>query len=98
VFPLHAALVRLCWCAIHPQLDLGKMPAGWFRWRRAEITTIPRHGAALEEIEMASARLNALFGGRPEEFCAWLRERTAQQTHPFDTAVREADLEMVQEF
>ena len=52
-------------------------------------------GKALEEL---AARLEALFSGDAEQFIAWARERTAAQTHPFEVASREADLEALCDF
>jgi predicted GIY-YIG superfamily endonuclease len=96
--PLRATLVRLFWSALHPQRGLAAMPAGWFRGQHRQITTIPRHETASADLEQAAARLSSLFDGKAEEFAAWVRERTSLQGHPFELAVREADLETVGEF
>ena len=92
---IRAALGRLLWCALHPQRGLAGLPAGWFHGRPYPVATIPRYGAAAEDFDEAQARLSALLGGRPEEFAQWIRARTPQPSHPFELAVREADLEAV---
>ena len=97
-FPLHASLVRLLWCAIHPLRGLTGMPAGWFRSRHSEPATIHRQNTTLEEFEESGSHLAALLRGEPDEFIGWIRERTGSQTNPFESAVREADLETVTEF
>ena len=95
---LRATLARLCWCAIHPQRGLAGMPDGWFRGRFGQVATIPRREAAPSDLEESAIRLQALFGGDPDQFTAWVRERTAAQDHPFEVASREADLEALSEF
>ena len=47
--------------------------------------------------EESVPRLSALFAGDANEFAAWIQERTYMQSHPFELAVREADLEAVSE-
>jgi predicted GIY-YIG superfamily endonuclease len=98
VFPLRAALVRLVWCALHPHRGLPAMPQGWFRGQLAETTTIARLGTAAADFDESVARLAALFAGRAIVFTDWVRERTLTLSHPFELAVREADLETVTEF
>ncbi len=96
--PLRATLVRLCWSVLHPQRGLAAMPAGWFRGRHRQITTLPRHETAPADLEETAARLSSLFDGGADEFAAWVRERTSLSNHPFELAVREADLETALEF
>ncbi|HXP61866.1 MAG TPA: GIY-YIG nuclease family protein [Dongiaceae bacterium] len=88
-----AALARLLWCAVHPQRGLAGLPAGWFHGRRQRAASIPRYEAAPEVFEEAAARLSGLLDGRRDEFAAWIRARAPQPGHPFELAVREADLE-----
>jgi predicted GIY-YIG superfamily endonuclease len=95
---LRAALLRLLWCALHPQRGLKSIPEGWFRNRRRETITIPRHEATLADFQESQARLSALFDGHTDEFADWVRDCTSTQTHPFEVAVRKADLETVTEF
>ena len=71
------------------------MPEGWFHGRHNEIATIPLDEVPATTLEDASARLRSLFAGQAVEFAEWIRERTAQQNHPFEVAVREADLELL---
>ena len=94
---LRATLVRLLWCAIHPARGLAGMPEGWFRGRLEEVATIPRPGAPLAFDELPS-RLDALFAGSADVFIDWIRERTCLQSHPFESAVREADFEEITKF
>jgi hypothetical protein len=97
-FALRASLVRLLWCGVHPERGLAGMPAGWFRGRRAEIVTIPRHAADPARFTQAESLLCGLLKrGHADPFVAWIRERAAQ-AHPFDLAVCEGDLERVVEF
>jgi len=90
---LRASLVRLLWCALHPELGLARIPHGWFHGRCEPITIIPRLQTVPELFGEGAARLHGLFAGELEAFTAWIRERTAAQNHPFEQAVREADLE-----
>lgn len=96
--PLRALLTRLCWCAIHPNCGLAGMPEGWFAGRLGKVATVPRNGAELWHLEELAAQLQALFAGHTHRFAAWIREQTAAQTHPFELASREADLEALNEF
>lgn len=92
---LRAALIRLMWCALHPQRGLMGMPAGWFHRRLSPMGTIPANKDASAGLESAAASLDALFCGRVDQFTAWIRASTIGQDHPFEAAVREADLETV---
>jgi predicted GIY-YIG superfamily endonuclease len=97
-FALRASLVRLLWCAIHPERGLAGMPEGWFRGQRAEIVTIPRHATDPVRFTHAGALLFGLLkDGHASPFVAWSREQMAR-VHPFDRAVCEIDLERVEEF
>lgn len=97
-FPLRAALARLLWCAIHLEDGFESMPQGWLRSRRCETMTIPRPRAGAGILGEAADRLGSLFSGGAEAFAEWIRQRTLSQTHPFETAVREADLDTVTKF
>ncbi len=97
-FALRAALVRLLWCALHPERGLTAMPEGWFGGGRLEIVTIPRRAADPMRLTQVETLLCGLLDdGRADPFMAWVRERTGQ-AHPFDLAVCKADLERVEEF
>jgi predicted GIY-YIG superfamily endonuclease len=91
---LRAAMVRLVWCAVHPERGLAGMPEGWFHGRQGAIVRLSTKDGSPDELEAAYANL-ALAEGRTEAFINWIRERTSSQTHPFEIAVREADLETV---
>ncbi len=92
-FHLRAALLRLCWCAIHPQRGLAGMPAGWFKGRSPQTAVIPPCETTPTRFHEASKQLESLFAGNIQDFSAWVGQRTALQNHPFEVAVREADLE-----
>ncbi|HWQ92927.1 MAG TPA: GIY-YIG nuclease family protein [Clostridia bacterium] len=98
ILHLRAALVRLLWCATHPERGLAQLPPGWFHGRMGRATVVPRDGAGEPVLAEAATCLAALFAGSTEPLTAWITERTGAQTHPFVTAVREADLEAVKEF
>lgn len=95
---IRASVLRLLWSAVHPDQHIAAMPHAWFRGRRHGISALalPRFGATesglLEEI------LASLFSGDALPFAAWVRERTAARTHPFELAACDADLENVVEF
>jgi predicted GIY-YIG superfamily endonuclease len=95
---LRATLVRLLWCALSPKRGLGAMPEGWFGGRLPSIATIPRLDTSPADFDEAGARLQTLFAGRADGFADWVRERTSTQSHPFESAVREADLEAIIKF
>jgi hypothetical protein len=94
-FPLRASLVRLLWCALHPERGLARIPAGWFHGRLEPIATIRRLQTSPSAFEEGATRLQALFAGDTESFSGWICERTAGQGHPIEQQVREADLEVV---
>jgi hypothetical protein len=119
---LRATMVRLLWCAIHPERGLAGMPIAISEGRKAEregksegwlaplghppaetlplsnVALVPRYGVAAEHFKAAEKQVVALFAGDLEGFAGWIRERAAAQTHPFEVAAREADLEAVAEF
>ena len=98
VFPLRTTLLRLCWCALHPQRGLAAMPEGWFHGRCPETVAIPASVAAQAVVEELATLLQTLFAGNAEPFTGWIRERMAGQTHPFEVASRDEDLETLGEF
>jgi predicted GIY-YIG superfamily endonuclease len=139
---LRATMVRLLWCAIHPERGLAGMPVaiseggkaageamseGWLAGLNeldglhqlhgetgplnsfagyapvgvgtfSNVAMVPRYGVAAEHFKAAEKQVVALFAGDLEGFAGWVRERAAAQTHPFEVAAREADLETVAEF
>jgi predicted GIY-YIG superfamily endonuclease len=92
---LRTALVRLLWCAIHPERGLRGMPQGWFAGRHGGTATIVRSQGGPLIFEDCMTRLNELFAGNAKDFTEWVRARSAVQQSPFEVAVREADLETV---
>src|SRR5258708_1066552 len=95
VFPLQATLVRLLWCALHPDRGLTGMPEGWFHGPLPEQTTISCMRAPLADFQESGTRLAALFAGHEDEFISWILERTSSLSHAFELAVRAADLAAV---
>jgi predicted GIY-YIG superfamily endonuclease len=99
-FHLRAALVRLVWCAIHAELGIGDMPAGWITGRshRVDVLTISSRGGSTLRFAEAAAWMDFLFKGDASGFAGWMRERTATRNHSLERAIRESDLEAVCEF
>jgi predicted GIY-YIG superfamily endonuclease len=93
---LHAVLVRLLWCCLHPARGLAGMPQGWFSARHGRLVTIPRPPTAA--IDEAEARLADFFAGQVESFIEWIGQQTSMQNHPFEAAIRQADLEALSDF
>jgi uncharacterized protein YegL len=60
--------------------------------------TIPRRNAAPADLIEADAQLKGLFAGQVEEFFGWICQRVSAQSHAFELAARETDLEEVGEF
>jgi predicted GIY-YIG superfamily endonuclease len=97
---LRASLLRLLWCAIHPQqaTPIALMPEGWFSGRHNSVATIPHLDASGAVFEEAVARLEELVTGNSGHFMTWINARTSRQSHPFELAVRAVDLETVTRF
>lgn len=91
---LRAVLVRLLWGALHPRLGLANMPAGWLHGRMKNRTAI-RCGP---ETQTADDLLLEFFKGDPRRFTEWVEARFDVNLHPFELAVRDADLEAAVEF
>ncbi len=97
-FAWRTLLVRLLWCAVHPELGLAQMPGGWFHGQAGELVTIAPPVDASGRLEEAAQYLQALFAGQTDQFTGWVRESAAALNHPFELAVREADLEALTKF
>jgi hypothetical protein len=95
---LRLILVRLLWCALHPDRGLRGMPQGWFDGQYGQVITIPCHCKPWLDFQDAEARLNRLFSGHGDEFKEWICARAANQTHPFEISVRASDLETLTEW
>jgi hypothetical protein len=89
---LRNVLIRLLWCAVHPQADVSGMPRGWMHGRFESFGGLDT-GDLGEEI---AGTLRKLFSGQPEEFVEWLRVKLPEELHPFNRAAIEADLEVVE--
>jgi hypothetical protein len=97
-FPLRAVLARLLWCALQPERGLAGLPQGWFHGGISESFCIPRLNGQDTRPGQALACVAPVFGGNAGPLCAWVRECTTKQNHPFERSVREADLEAISEF
>ncbi|HEY5915525.1 MAG TPA: nucleotide excision repair endonuclease [Verrucomicrobiae bacterium] len=95
---LRAALARLVWCVLQPERGLAGLPAGWSRGAQGEIVTIPCCPSACADLAQIETALSALFVGRPADFLAWICQHTPTQSHPFESIMREADLEFLAPF
>ena len=91
---LRVVLVRLLWFAIHPELGIAGMPAGWAHGR-LENPTVLHGGSGDEEMSLV---LEGLFTGQIESFCQWIRSRMKNGLHPFEKTAVEADLEFIADF
>ena len=86
---LRASVIRVLWCAIHPELGASRMPAGWAHNQFPNPTRL--HCAALGGD--AARFLESLFAGRPDAAHEWLKIRFGSNQHPFDEAAIAEDLE-----
>lgn len=98
VFGLRGLLLRLCWCAMHPERGLAGMPIGWFGGLLPEIIAIPASSDLASVLHEVDAWLVGLFGRRPNDFLDWVRTRTSNQLHTFESAALNADLESLAEY
>ena len=86
---LRASVIRVLWCAIHPELGASRMPTGW---ARNQIPN-PTHLDCGELGGDAAKFLENLFAGQPEAAHDWLKTRFGTNQHPFDQAAVAEDLE-----
>ncbi len=97
-FGLRAMLVRLLWCALQPARGLIGMPPGWFGHLSDEVVAIASAAGTASELAQLDSLLTGLFGGSPNPFLDWIRERTSTRSNPFECAVLRADVEGLTEF
>jgi predicted GIY-YIG superfamily endonuclease len=95
---LRIILVRLLWCALHPERGLARMPQGWFEGHYGQVPRIPARENSLGDLYEAGEQLNQLFAGRAGMFKEWICQRTVKRIHPFEVLVRESDLEALAKF
>ena len=96
-FALRSALLRLLWCALHPETGLRTLPQGWFRPCRMASVSLPSHGIPAVDLERTHNQLALLSGPDPASFLEWIEQSTASQAFPFECASRELDLEVIRE-
>lgn len=98
VFGLRGLLTRICWCALHPERGLARMPAGWFVGLSTAVITIPASSATSLHLSKLDARLLNLLAGRPDDFLDWIHDRTSDQNPSFESAVLRSDLENLMQY
>ena len=95
-YQLLGSLARLLWAALHPERRLAELPHGWFSGRQGNQASIRvRESSRREEVH---ARLERFFSGHGEEMMEWMEEQTVLQSHAFERALRELDLEVLKRF
>lgn len=96
-FALRSVVVRLLWCALHPERGLWDMPQGWFEGHYPEVIMLQAQAKHLANYYEAAQVLDRLFAGHAEDFKKWVCRHAEKQAHPFEIGVRESDLETVME-
>lgn len=91
-----AALSRLLWLGLNPELEIKALPSGWLRGRLGAVAVVPELCHATRHLDEATAHLEKLFAGDPEGFIAWVGKKEVVQKYEIE--LREADLEMVINF
>lgn len=97
IHPLRAALLRVLWCGLRPERGPQDLPQGWFRGAPQGVAVIGLETSG-EDFDGAVSAMQELFDGRAARLQEWVRARAPAQVHPFEAAVREADLETITEF
>ena len=95
--PLRGALVRLLCYSLFPEAGVAGLPSGWFSGK-SESCTFSARRQRERELEQAAEYLEKLFGGNAGPLLDWVLSRTTGWTHPFEVAIRDADLQILQEF
>ena len=91
---MQAALVRLLWLTVNPEVGFSRLPHGWGQGKFGDTVTIAGRNRAVE-IRMA---LENLFWGRPEEFLLLMTAVVQADVQPFERSAVMADLDEIQEF
>lgn len=91
---VRAALARLVWSALNPARSLAEMPHAWFKGRLPGITCL----SIGEQFPELQTHLQTLFEGTSAPLENWLLAQTSPRTHPFETSVRDSDLETLRTF
>jgi predicted GIY-YIG superfamily endonuclease len=87
---LRVLLVRLLWCAFHPERGIQGMPAGWYAGHLPELVSIPWGG---NPEPATRERLRALFADEPAEFLEWMRRMISADAPAIDRLAVAANLE-----
>jgi predicted GIY-YIG superfamily endonuclease len=95
---LRAALLRLLWCVFQPVRGFAGLPQGWFSGHLPAVARIAPGAVPHAEFESANQHLRGLCTGEAETLRRWLEARLRPSSGPFESAVREADLETLSEF
>jgi predicted GIY-YIG superfamily endonuclease len=96
-FSLRAALVRLLWRTLLPDIGLETLPHRWFQTPRVPLVTLPAEGFSRDALAQAQIQLALLANQGPEPFLGWVEQRTASPASPFERALRDLDLEVIRE-
>jgi predicted GIY-YIG superfamily endonuclease len=96
--PLRAALVRLMYYSLFAEAGVAGLPVGWFNGCFSESCKFPAKHQRQCELEQAAEYLEKLFGGDAEPLFEWVLSRTIGWAHPFEVAIRDADLQILREF
>ena len=86
---LRSALVRVLWCAVHPELGNSHTPAGWAHGQFANPTRL-RCGQLAEP---AASFLEQVLIGQVDSAFAWVKTRFEPNPNPFEQAALAEDLE-----
>jgi hypothetical protein len=86
---LRVVVVRLLWCAVHPDAGASQMPVGWNHGLMPNVTMI-RCGILADE---ATGILDRLFAGHVDAFCEWVKVRRPNLHPPFEQAALAEDIE-----
>jgi predicted GIY-YIG superfamily endonuclease len=96
-FSLRAALVRLLWRALLPDIVLESLPHGWFQTPRGPLVTLPSERFPRDDLAQARLQLALLPNQGPEPFLNWVQQRTASLPSSFERSLRDQDLEVIRE-
>ena len=94
---LRNAIARLLWFALYPKRGVLGLPLGWFGGRSDAAVRI---GFPAQEAMISgevSTQLEALFAGKTDGFGKWIVGNMRGGIAPFEKALLEADLQLVNE-
>jgi predicted GIY-YIG superfamily endonuclease len=92
-YVLRAALARLLWRALQPEI-IG-LPCGWSGAPQRTSLCIDWRPSSPDHAESTMSYVQALFRGDVSSFTEWVRQCTSGCIHPFEIITRDLDLEDV---